>query len=228
MDRNTLCSRGYGLELQFPERKLQRTVISELYTILLKRYPFNVFKFEGDTKALIGCDPHSLTEINRVVITEAAVGIHTGRFNESHEVFWAKAEDILRSVYDKLKIDLVLPQIYIVRLEVNPKNVDDARVFIGDKVCGFTQETRKKLQSQIHGVGVSFFFAATDPQDPFDFSVRVESLREDSKLIYLENTGRYFAPIQGRQMDPIKKRFVGTYEFLQQNVSDFLEQFNES
>ena len=97
------------------------------------------------------------------MITEEAVGIHTGRFNDSHEVFWAKAEDILRSIYEKLKIDLVLVQIYTVRLEANPKDLDDARVFIGDKVCGFTRERRQRLDAPIHGVGVSFYFPANPP-----------------------------------------------------------------
>jgi|GEM_PF-6112710 len=147
---------------------------------------------------------------------------------ETAKAFAETAKAVTLSALDVLKIPVILPQIYIVRVHARPYGTDDARIFIGEQILRLDGEQTALFSRPIQGVGFRLMFPMLN-DTPYSFEVRVESFPENSKILVLENHCQYGEPLSAQKIreGEIERRLNLSIEFLHENAVGFLEKFNE-
>jgi hypothetical protein len=77
----------------------------------------------------------------------------------------------------------------------------------------------------VHGIGLRLFFSP-GTEVPVEFDVKVESLLRDATQLFLENTAKFYVPLQTADLTPVKNGLEATENFLTETVVKFLCQFN--
>lgn len=139
--------------------------------------------------------------------------------------FWRTAQDVLAESTKMLQIPAFMLQQYLIRKTANPLKEADARVFLVQRVCSIENSALEAFGRPFHGIGLRFFFPASQ-EAPFEFDVKAESLLRDPTQLYLENTAKFYVPIQTTDLMPIEKNLEATEQFLAHTFVNFLCQFN--
>lgn len=139
--------------------------------------------------------------------------------------FWRTVEDVLSHSVRMLRVPVFVLQQYLVRKIANPLAEPDARLFLTRNVCSIDEGSLQAFGRPVHGTGLRFFFSATQ-ESPVEFDVKVESLLRDPTQLFLENTAKFYAPLQGSEFGDVHKNLEATDSFLTGTVVRFLCQFN--
>jgi hypothetical protein len=126
-----------------------------------------------------------------------------------------------------LQVQFFIAQSSIVRCVFMPSNFSDARVFLGERVCSLKDEISALAKAgPMHIFGLRFVFPAT-PQRRLAHNVRVESLLEDPRKVWVEN-GAVFAsrPITPAELSVISQNIRETSRFVEEDIFNFLAQFD--
>ncbi len=126
----------------------------------------------------------------------------------------------------------VIAQTCVYVLKQVTTEIGDARVFLADRVLRLSEERKRAFQRPIHMVGLTFFLppyqlADTDGcevrQDPNAFEIKVESLNEDTRDIYLQCRAYFHEPFAAAEFSTLRERVNATESFIDQYVVRFLE-----
>lgn len=160
------------------------------------------------------------------------VNLLADRIQMREEQTGASAEDFstrLRFLAEKalnsLPMQLFMVQQFAVRSVVNPQSSDDARGFVLQTVYGFDENLLSAFPSVPSLAGMRFTFPPSGEEQAV-FNVRIESFSQDNRSLFLENVGTFGRPIVAGDLDKLPERFTSTYHFLQEQVVDFVDQFD--
>ena len=227
MNKNSIRSQTFIIELLNPPMKHSIEKTNELFSKLKSYYANCNRPAEGVTE-FSSIANKSTNETKKCIIKGDRIIIINDFTNSSVESFWDESDLILREIVGFLQIPLFFFRNYIVRLIANPLNEADSRIFLGNMVCGLDEAKLAPFKRPIHGIGMRFVFPAIK-QIPNEFNVRVESFLQNTKHIFIENQARFLNPlqIQDNHFEMLKKELLETYNFLKENVADFLMQYNK-
>ena len=141
------------------------------------------------------------------------------------EGFWRTAQDMLTESVKSLGIPAFVLQQHLIRKVANPLAEPDARLFLARNVCSIEENNLQAFGRPLHGIGLRFFFPASQ-EVPFEFDVKVESLLRDPVQLFLENTAKFYTPLQVGDLSPIGRNLETAEQFLADTVVKFLCRFN--
>jgi hypothetical protein len=164
--------------------------------------------------------PVSLANLlaDRVQIREEQTGM-------SREEFETRVGHLAKTVLATLPIKLFLAQQYAVRSVINPHSSSDAREFVLRTLFGFDDAllTTFPVPPSLAGLRLAFPPA---PDGAGIFNVRVESFSTDNRSLFLETVGTFGQPVQADGIEGLVQRFDATYDFLQDQLVNFVAQFD--
>jgi hypothetical protein len=155
---------------------------------------------------------------DRVQVREEQTGL-------SREEFQARVTHVARAVLQHLPVRMFLAQQYAVRSVINPHSTADAREFVLRTLFGFDDALLTTFTTMPSLAGLRLTFPPTEGNQGI-FNVRVESYSNDNRSLFLETVGTFGQPIQAEGLDGLVQRFDSTYDFLQDQLLHFVEQFD--
>ena len=227
MNKQTLRDDCYIIHLFTPNVRYSKEQLQDLYTNTAKThdYSYSVFKDEGSAEFRI-TDQRTPEQTKYIFDGSTVLLVHESVGKIGLEHFLERANDLISNAIKYLKIPLFIQQNSVIRCNASPFHTDDSRRFILESVCSLKEERLKSFGRLVHGVGLRFFFPPM--QDKlYQFDIKIESLLKDPRVLYLECMGSFFQPIQVSTLDMIKENMHTTKDFIYNNISDFLEQFNK-
>lgn len=155
---------------------------------------------------------------DRIQIREEQTGV-------SKDDYCARMMALAESALSTLPMQLFMVQQFAVRSVVNPMTSDDARAFMMNTVQGFDENLMSCFPSMPSLVGLRFTFPPEE-QSQAVFNVRLESFSQDNRSLFLENVGTFGRPIVAAELSKLSERFGATYDYLQERVVEFVDQFD--
>jgi len=117
-------------------------------------------------------------------------------------------------------------QHFTVRMITSSYVGKDARKFIIDNMCSLTG-TSAIVDRPIHVVGFKASYPPTDDAHN-SFEVRIESFARDSRYLFIENQATFLEPVAPGDTAHILANLQKTKDFITNNVTRFLEQFEQA
>lgn len=121
-------------------------------------------------------------------------------------------------------ISLFIAQNITVRKLVNIAGIADSRDFLIKKVFSFKEENLQKFGRPLHMLGTRIFFPGSQA-DPPSFEVKIETLLEDHKTLFIENKAMFPVPMEAQKGLDLGVLINKTDEFINRNIMGFIEQF---
>jgi len=225
MNKESLEPFFFIIELLNPPIKHQQKDIHNLFAELKDIYVnYNTIT---DTITELSYVNKKSQEIKRLRISNDKIIVSNGFTRSTLDRFWKEASYVIEKSVSILTIPIFFFRQYTIRFTAFPLKEADSRIFLGNIVCSLPDNKLKTFGRPIHGFGIRFVLLATKNEQN-EYSIRVESLLKDTKQIFLENQARFIAPmqLQKKYLDSIENEINKTYEFLKNNVTGFLEQYN--
>ena len=155
---------------------------------------------------------------DRVQIREEQTGM-------AREEFEQRVAHLARAVLAGLPVKLFLAQQYAVRSVINPHTSGDAREFMLRTLFGFDDALLNTFPAPPSLAGLRLAFPPAKEGNGI-FNVRVESYSSDNRSLFLETVGTFGQPVQADGVDGLVQRFEATYDFLQDQLIQFVSQFD--
>ena len=155
---------------------------------------------------------------DRVQIREEQTGM-------AREEFELRVGHLARAVLASLPVKLFLAQQYAVRSVINPHTSADAREFMLRTLFGFDDALLNTFPAPPSLAGLRLAFPPAKEGNGI-FNVRVESYSSDNRSLFLETVGTFWQPVQADGVDGLVQRFEATYDFLQDQLIQFVAQFD--
>ena len=226
MNKETLRDISYIIHLLNPQSKYAKQQLQDLYANTAKIHDYTTSTIRDDgTAEFLTTDQRSSEATKYVFTGDSIILIHEFVNKITIDNFAKNAIDIVNNAIKVLRIPIFVEQRYIIRCNANPFGIDDSRKFIAEKVCSIKIEDLNPFARPVHGIGLRFFFPPT-PEKANEFDVKIESLLKDPRCLYLECMGRYFQPVQQNNLDLIRINLLNTKQFVYDNMSNFLTQYN--
>jgi len=139
--------------------------------------------------------------------------------------FVQRLEQVTRMVLDEVPVPMFTAQAITVRTLVNPRAYRDSRLFLKDGMFHMHTELAS-FGREPQLLGVRLVFPPTQ-EEPFAFTLRVESFASDPRSLFLENTGSFGPVVPTHGLAPIGTNVRRTYDFLVERALPFLAQFDQ-
>jgi len=167
-------------------------------------------------------------EVKKLIVRSDKAILLNQFTNTTLDGFWKETEDIIKKSVATLRIPLFFFRQYTIQFTATPSGGKDSRMFLGNIVCGLSEEKLKPFGRPIHGFGLRFVVPPLQNEQN-EFNIRIESLLKETSKMFMENQARFLTPLVLRDnyLQNIKTEIDKTYNFLKDNMSDFLEQYND-
>lgn len=176
-------------------------------------------QFTNHAPGLPGAPVSMATVMNdRIQIREEQTGASRDDFADRMRAFSQLA-------LSNLGVQMLLVQQFAVRTVVNPDGAQDAREFVLGTVLGYDETLLSAFPAAPSLGGLRFTFPPVGELQGV-YNVRIESFSQDARALFLENVGTFGRPITATALDELDDRFGATYDFLQDNVLGFVQQFD--
>ena len=165
------------------------------------------------------------TPVSAAVLMPDRIQIREEQTGMSRADFEQRVSVLARAVLEHLPVKLFLAQQYAVRSVVNPHTATDAREFVLRTLFGFDDTLLETFPVAPSLAGLRFAFPP-GAENGGIFNVRVESYSSDNRSLFLETVGTFGQPVQADGLERLAQRFDDTYDFLQDQLVSFVEQFD--
>lgn len=155
---------------------------------------------------------------DRVQVREEQTGI-------SREEFEVRVERLASAVLEQLPVAVLLAQQFAVRSVINPRGGDDGREFVLRTLFGFDEALMAGFAAPPTLAGLRLAFPPAEGSGTI-YNVRVESYAADNRSLFLETVGTFAQPVAADGVGNIVQRLQATYDFLQDRLLGFVEQFD--
>ncbi len=210
-----------------PSMRFLKEQLQELYTQTAKTHDYTSSIINENGTAEFNIIDQRTPEVTKYVFMGNYITLMHDNINKiSLEQFANSVNDIILKAMKELGIPLFVEQRYIIRCHANAHMMEDSRKFIIENVCSIREDKLKGFERPLHGAGLRFVFPPTQ-NNINEFDVKVESWLRDVRNIYLDNTGRFFQPIQQANINDVKQNLLITRDFIYKNISNFLASFNQ-
>jgi len=207
---------AYITELLYPPMALSAQALKELYLQISGAYGFTEFKIlpEGRGAQLQNERKKALSILPDKLIYKEE------RTEQTIESFAGEVAGVVRSVREHLRIPVFISQAVVIRLLSPVLGGENGSQYIGRRLLGFRPDQLAPFGRPASGVGLRLVFPATRERLN-EFQVRVEPFFQDPKMLYLENTARFFQPPQTPEQ--VVENLRATHGFLRAETAEFLE-----
>lgn len=168
-------------------------------------------------------------EIKKLIVRSDKIILLNDFTNATLDAFWKEAGDIIKKTIATLNIPLFFFRQYTVRFTATPMGGKDSRIFLGNIVCRLNEDKLRPFGRPIHGFGLRFVVPPLQ-EEQNEYNIRIESLLKETSKMFMENQARFLVPLQLRDnyLEDIKIEIDKAYNFLKDNMSNFLEQYNDN
>lgn len=135
--------------------------------------------------------------------------------------FIDRARTAVETTMNELPIPMFGAIQCVIRCLVNAQGTSDSRQYFDDNFFRMDETSQEHLGRQANLLGLRLAFPAVEG-DASVHNVRIESFNGDVRSIFLEECGVYQTPITVEDSSPIETAIRGAYDFLTQNVADYL------
>ena len=132
---------------------------------------------------------------------------------------------LVKGAYNFLRIPFFVSQVSVIRRLYQPTNFKDARVFLGNNMCGLKDRLFPVFNRPVHIFGLRFSFPPFKERK-IGYDLRIESYARNPQLIFVENVGIYNEPLTVDRINLMLNNLEQTNRFIEENVLRFLEQFD--
>lgn len=225
MDKETITPLSFIIELLNPPMMHAADRTLKLFADLKDIY-INCNRPTDNVTEFSRIDKNS-QEVKKLIVRSDKVILLNDLTSSTLEAFWKEAGDVIKKSVSILNIPLFFFRQYTIRFTATPKGGKDSRIFLGNIVCGLNEEKLKPFRRPIHGFGLRFVVPPLQNEQN-EYNIRIESLLKETTKIFMENQARFLVPLQLREnyLLNIKAEIDKTYNFLKDNISSFLEQYN--
>lgn len=164
-------------------------------------------------------------QISAVTVMPDRMQIQEEMTDLTLESYIERMTAVAESATDNLGIQQLNAQQCIVRSLVSPRSTRDAREFLGNHMCGFTEEQLSTMERPMGMVGLRFMFPQDD-EDASVFNVRLESYNADVRSVFLEVAGVFPGVVEPTDLGTLTANFNRTYAFMRDNLCDFVSRFD--
>lgn len=227
MNPETIRDHGYIVELNYPPMNYVSQNLRDLVNDVLARYNFTSVNYSANQDEVVLSSREARErEITRAGFFRNRMFLEKGPIHGGTiESFLPVVEDMINLTVNRLRIPLFI-QRNVIRIIANPDGLNDSRIFIGSRVCSFTEDVIRVFGRPIHAVGLRWFFPPTNPNQP-EYDVKIETLLRDASLIFIENSGRFQQPVNANQIQTVINHIRETRNFITTEIVNFLVQFNQ-
>jgi len=161
----------------------------------------------------------------------SSVGFLSDRFQFREELsgltpddFSSRVREVTKMAVEERPVQLFTAQVVTIRTLINPRRFQDSRLYLKEGVFGFGEELGGLgREPQLYGMRLVF---PPTPEEPWAFTLRVESFANDPRSLFLENQAS-FGPIVGPTgLETLERNIAATYDFLVQRALPFLGHFD--
>ena len=143
------------------------------------------------------------------------------------EDFATRAVNVATTAFQTLGINASVAQQYVVRSLIAPRNFRDGREFLGQRLVAPGTDAWQSFGRPLQSLGVRLVFPPHDDLAQ-TFQVRIETWPQDSRSIWIENTGSYATPLKQTELPQLADRLAATYRHLTGPVCEFLSGLDQS
>lgn len=140
------------------------------------------------------------------------------------EDFAQRVREVVTMALSERPLPLFTGQVVTIRTLINPRRFKDSRDYLKEGVFGFGEELAELgREPQLYGMRLVF---PPTQEEPWAFTLRVESFANDPRSLFLENQGS-FGPLVGpAALETLERNTTVTYDFLVGRSLSFLEHFD--
>ncbi|MFT7462343.1 MAG: hypothetical protein ACI9EF_000683 [Pseudohongiellaceae bacterium] len=165
------------------------------------------------------------TPVSMVTFLADRIQVREEQTGASADDFSTRLRFLAEKALSALSMPLFMVQQFAVRTVINPQTADDARAFMLQTVFGFDESLLSPFPAVPSLAGMRFTFPPSG-EDQAVYNVRVESFSQDNRSLFMENVGTFGRPLMPTDLDKLSARFSATYDFLQNQVVQFVDQFD--
>lgn len=227
MNTETIRDYGYIVNLSFPPMSYTPQNLRDLVNDILARYNLTTVNYTtSQDEVILSSAQGQVGELSRVGFFKNRVFLEKGPIQGGTiDSFTRVIDDVLNLAINRLRLQVFI-QSNVIRIIANPTGINDARQFIGFRVCGFTNDGLRAFNRPVHAVGLRWYFPPTRADQP-EYDVKIETLLRDASLIFLENVGNFQQPIPAQERARIIDNIRATRQFLTSEIANFLVQYNQ-
>lgn len=207
---------AYITELLYPPVSLPPQALKELYLRISGPFGFTEFKILPDGR---GATLQTERKKGLSILPEKLT-YREERTEQTVESFASEVGDVARQIREHLRIPVFVSQTAIIRLLAPLVGGENAASLIGSRLLAFGRPRMEVFGRPVTGVGLRFVFPATRERLN-EFQVRIEPYFQDLRMLFLENTARFFQPPQAAGQ--VEENVRAAYQFLTAETTEFLE-----
>jgi hypothetical protein len=140
------------------------------------------------------------------------------------EDFTSRVREVTEMAVAERPVQLFTAQVVTIRTLINPRRFQDSRAYLKDGVFGFGEELGELgREPQLYGMRLVF---PPSQEEPWAFTLRVESFANDPRSLFLENQGSFGPLVGAAGYETLERNIAATYDFLVQRALPFLAHFD--
>jgi len=206
--------------------------LREVYNRLGKINPnwymnFNVDPNQGGAQLVTMRPGTPQAQVSAVTLMPDRIQVQEEMTDLTLESFIERMVTVADTCAEVLNIQQYNVQQCIIRSLVTPRTAQDARMFLGQRLCGLDGEDLEVMGRPAGMMGLRFMFPNTET-DHTVYNVRIESYNFDVRSVFLEVAAVFPNTINRDQQDALSDNFQAAYAFMQNNLCSFVAKFDTS
>lgn len=161
----------------------------------------------------------------RYIIMKDRIVLSYEYCENSMNYYQSMMSDFISAFFQATGINLFLVQGITIRKLVNMKGIEDSRDFLIKKVFSLKEENLQKFGRPLHMFGTRILFPGTQ-EDQSTYEVKMETLLEDYKTLFIENKAMFPMPMDTRKSTDLGPVIKKADDFINNNLMGFISQFS--
>jgi hypothetical protein len=216
-----------GIELVFVPAVLDEKKCREIFDRISDSHSIASYQSLPDGSVLMS-SKNGKNNLTRYRIAKDRLIINYEQCGQSVNYYQALSDDFIKVFSAVTGNTLFLMHSVVLRKLAGVQDVEDGRGFLAKNVLSLDDDKFKPFARPLHVIGLRMFFPPLKDQ-PAGYDVKIESLMEDYRTIFIECTGIFSTPADiNADSTAISRDIAGADDFINNNVAGFLEQFRKN
>ncbi len=228
MIKDSLRTRGVVVEAGFIPQpvKLTKTALIEFQAGVEQILNLTEIK-KGEDYIQMSNKSGGYDTETRINLFKDKISIHILYPDQSLESLVSVFNEILKLVGQIIDVQIFVPIVVNIRKQISTIE-KDSKLFFAEKLLNLTESKQKTLNRPIQTIGLKlmlppFISSSTEEESSTDgIELKIETLNEDSRDIYLEIHQIYSNPTPAQGFNSIGEFVKKTEKFLNENVTNFI------
>ncbi|MGE3175678.1 MAG: hypothetical protein AB7O97_23850 [Planctomycetota bacterium] len=213
---------AFVAELLFPPMQLRADLVQGVHNSLFRQPQLGYQSFQ------VQADGIHLTNLAQVPGQVSQASFQPDRLVVREELRGTTVEDfatrlvnVAKTAFAALSIPASMAQQFCVRSLINPKQVRDAREFLGRRLLA-NGEALQELGRPLQSLGLRLSLPPVEG-DRAAWQARIETWPQDPRSLWIEVTSTFPTPLTLDQLPQVADHLYATYGFLTGPLSRYLE-----